>query len=521
MHTPEKLLIGLLIIFSLFGCGIHAKNKNIEALKNIEKGTKKETLINQLSNPLNNSNCKQVGIIDGGIIESCEYMLNFSDLWANNIFFHKDKYIGNGRINNFLNQYAEVINATQSNSNKSLILLNRVTSKQKGFLRLVNVYDNGSFIGELAHEGSVIWDHESNKEIILEITQSKKTAAKANFILQPNKVYNLSFDYSTGVLKMDGDETSVIKITSTPPGAIIFAGSSYNKLKNTGFKTPYIFYRSAQSSRWAPEYYSVKLNGYEDSQIIFKNNAFGNRKIDFDLSPIKISQTQPKPKEPKKPIEEYDIYTGTGWVTQSGYIITNYHVIENQVETFIRFNSLQTNKFKSNIILSDAHNDLAILKINDPSKPPVPGLPITLKLPKLGASVFTIGYPKSSIMGLNPKITNGIVSSLSGLHDDPRIIQTTVAIQSGNSGGPLLDMEGKVVGVTTSTLRIFSTNDGIDIPQNVNYAVKSAYVLALLSSLPEVDNYPMVALTKFNLEDIVPKVQDSIVQVIVKTKKND
>ena len=80
-------------------------------------------------------------------------------------------------------------------------------------------------------------------------------------------------------------------------------------------------------------------------------------------------------------------------------------------------------------------------------------------------------------------------------------------------------MKGQVVGVTTSRLRVQISERGINVPQSVNYAVKSAYVLALLSSLPENSNYPMVVLTSFKLEDIVPKVQNSIVQIIVKSKK--
>jgi len=120
--------------------------------------------------------------------------------------------------------------------------------------------------------------------------------------------------------------------------------------------------------------------------------------------------------------------------------------------------------------------------------------------------------------GKTPKVTNGIISSLSGIQDDPRIIQTTVAIQSGNSGGPLLNMNGEVVGVTTSSLKTFFTESGLDVPQNVNYAVKSAYVSALLTSLPSDNDYPMLVLTGSKLESIVPKLEDSIVQIISKSK---
>ena len=196
--------------------------------------------------------------------------------------------------------------------------------------------------------------------------------------------------------------------------------------------------------------------------------------------------------------------------------MTNYHVIEGQVQLKVRFNSIGSEEFPASVVTSDPHNDLAILKIDTPGKNKPKGIPIASKTPKTGAEVFTIGYPKSDVMGSNPKVTNGIISSLSGIQDDPRIIQTTAAIQSGNSGGPLLTMNGEVVGVTTSTLRAKVTSKGVDVPQGVNYAVKSAYVTALLSSVAQKPSYPMATATNAKLEDIIPKIQDSIVQIIVK-----
>jgi len=155
-------------------------------------------------------------------------------------------------------------------------------------------------------------------------------------------------------------------------------------------------------------------------------------------------------------------FTGTGWVTLGGYIVTNYHVIENHVEIKVRFNSVSDNEYLAKALVSDKSNDLAILKLEDsPAIDAIPGLPIPSTFPSPGEDVFTLGYPKSSIMGKNPKITDGIVSALSGIQDDPTVMQVTVPIQSGNSGGPLLTMRGDVVGVTTSTLRIQVTERGI------------------------------------------------------------
>jgi len=256
-------------------------------------------------------------------------------------------------------------------------------------------------------------------------------------------------------------------------------------------------------------FYKDKYVGYGDKRFFVNNFA-------KQFEKKKTEQVEP-PKA--QPIPELNTYTGTGWVTEGGYIVTNHHVIEGQKVVKVRFNSLGTEEYPATVALSDQHNDLAILKIESTSKNRSKGIPIASKLPKAGADVFTIGYPKSDIMGVTPKVTNGIISSLSGIQDDPRIIQTTVAIQGGNSGGPLLTMNGEVVGVTTSSLRTKVSEKGIDVPQGVNYAVKSAYVIALLSSLPQEPSYPMTMLTSNKLEDMLPKLQDSIVQIIVKSNK--
>ncbi len=106
---------------------------------------------------------------------------------------------------------------------------------------------------------------------------------------------------------------------------------------------------------------------------------------------------------------------------------------------------------------------------------------------KLGQLVFTIGFPNPDWQGIQPKLTRGEISSLAGMRDDPRQFQISVATQPGNSGGALVDEQGNVVGVV-----VMQANDAAvlrtsgALPQNVNYAIKSAYALALIEAVPEV-----------------------------------
>jgi S1-C subfamily serine protease len=87
-------------------------------------------------------------------------------------------------------------------------------------------------------------------------------------------------------------------------------------------------------------------------------------------------------------------------------------------------------------------------------------------------------------MGVSQKLTSGDVSSLSGLSDDPRLLQISAPVQSGNSGGPLLNMNGEVVGLISAKLSATQVlNKTGDLTQNVNYAVKARYVAGLLEDL--------------------------------------
>ena len=104
---------------------------------------------------------------------------------------------------------------------------------------------------------------------------------------------------------------------------------------------------------------------------------------------------------------------------------------------------------------------------------------------RMGDKVFTIGYPSIDIMGFKPKYTEGVISAVTGIKDDPTVFQTTVPIQPGNSGGPLFNEKGEVVGLTTASLSLLAIESMGAVPQNVNYAVKSSFVKNVISTIPE------------------------------------
>lgn len=168
-------------------------------------------------------------------------------------------------------------------------------------------------------------------------------------------------------------------------------------------------------------------------------------------------------------------FTGTGWITH-GLVATNYHVIEGKHRIRVRFaDGRESTAFVGE---TDEINDVALLRVGGQLPP---GLPLAAVEAPIGAEVFTLGYPHTEIMGSNAKLTTGIVNSTTGMQDDPRTYQISVPVQSGNSGGPLLNRNGEVVGLVTAKLSAAQVYNWTgDLPQNVNYAVKVSFLQALL-----------------------------------------
>jgi len=168
--------------------------------------------------------------------------------------------------------------------------------------------------------------------------------------------------------------------------------------------------------------------------------------------------------------------TGSGFlVTQDGYLLTNHHVVEKGNRFLIKTDE---GGFKAELIKSSRENDLALLKVTGLFAP----MRITdSSKARLGQEVFTVGFPNISIQGLSPKLTQGSISSTSGMEDDPRFFQISVPVQPGNSGGALCDKHGNVVGIISSVL--VSASSMVNY-QNVNYAIKSSVAVDFLFKSP-------------------------------------
>lgn len=167
--------------------------------------------------------------------------------------------------------------------------------------------------------------------------------------------------------------------------------------------------------------------------------------------------------------------SGTGWFMDRGVVVTSLHVV-NDAES-ITLVTADGREVPATLLYSDREHDLAMLSTEVVD---IPGLPVQENDAGIGTPVFTIGFPHSSVMGIRPKLSDGVISSTAGLRDDPTSYQISVPVQSGNSGGPLLDMSGSVVGVVSAKLSSGRMQAATgDATENVNYAVKSVHVLGL------------------------------------------
>jgi S1-C subfamily serine protease len=164
--------------------------------------------------------------------------------------------------------------------------------------------------------------------------------------------------------------------------------------------------------------------------------------------------------------------SGTAFfVGSDGLLLTNFHVIEDKSKIQVLLDD--GDLVDAVVVNSDPENDIALLKV------PAIREPLALlreNALQRGDEVLVLGYPLVPLQGIEQKATFGRVNALSGLQGDERYAQMDAAIQPGNSGGPMLNRRGEVVGVVSAMLNQIATMQiaGV-VPQNVNYALKADF----------------------------------------------
>lgn len=177
-------------------------------------------------------------------------------------------------------------------------------------------------------------------------------------------------------------------------------------------------------------------------------------------------------------------WSGTGFALNNGYIATNYHVVENAKS--IKVQGIKGNfniEYNAIVISTDKFNDLAIIKINDSRFNGFGAIPYRVKTStsEVGEDVFVLGYPLTTTMGDEIKLTTGVISSKTGFQGDVSLYQISAPIQPGNSGGPLFDGNGNLIGIVNAKHRG---------AENVSYAIKASYLNNLVESASSISLLP-------------------------------
>ena len=259
-----------------------------------------------------------------------------------------------------------------------------------------------------------------------------------------------------------------------------------------------------------------------DEQKKFLYGIYDKKNCSEELYKLaKVTNSLP-PQSSNQNFKEQDFSTltkGTGFLfSSSNFVITNYHLVKNSKSITIKL--LHGQDIKAEVVANDKNNDIAFLKLHN-----IPDMNIgkialgdSSKV-RIGDKVFTVGYPLSNILGDKPKYSEGVINAISGAGNDPKSFQISIPIQPGNSGGPLFNENGEVIGIVTSSLDAKATSQLVgNIPQNVNFAIKSAFITNLLPTLPETlisptGLVPVPVYSESNRSNFVNQIQSNIVLI--------
>jgi TPR repeat protein len=201
--------------------------------------------------------------------------------------------------------------------------------------------------------------------------------------------------------------------------------------------------------------------------------------------------------------------TGTGFVINTdAHIVTNHHVISDCKRIEIINSTINS---RATVLFLDEINDLAVIKSNTPVSSYAflrGGRGV-----RVGENIITVGYPLGTILGESVKVTTGNISAVTGFDNDTTIMQITAPIQLGNSGGPVLDMSGNVVGIVSSKINELGVKKATGLLlQNINFAIKSQ-TLQIFLDAHQIDYKMKNADTKLETADIAEAAQEYTVRV--------
>jgi S1-C subfamily serine protease len=195
----------------------------------------------------------------------------------------------------------------------------------------------------------------------------------------------------------------------------------------------------------------------------------------LDLS---AAASETAPEEGAREDETKRLSSGTGFfVSPQGHILTNAHVAGDCGDILVTLDNQASEP--AALVAVDTINDLALLKVAS-----LPRNQVAFRSgARVGEAVAAFGFPLTGTLASSGNFTTGNITALSGMADDSRFLQISVPVQPGNSGGPLVDTSGHLIGVITAKLNALAAAEQTgDIPQNVNFALKADLAMNFLES---------------------------------------
>ncbi|MBW7996804.1 MAG: trypsin-like serine protease [Candidatus Glassbacteria bacterium] len=211
------------------------------------------------------------------------------------------------------------------------------------------------------------------------------------------------------------------------------------------------------------------------------------------------------------------ISMGSGFIVDGGrYVITNRHVIENTGKIAVRSGTGEVRTVRVARVSSD--DDLAVLELSQ-AFPDNYAIPFTrMADANTGRTAVVMGFPMASMLGgQRPSLTEGIVSKASGMRDDPNTFLITSKMNRGNSGGPVFDRQGNLIGVAVAKLDATKVYEKLGhLPEDVNIAIKASRVLYFLKRPTSMGNQSSG--TEVSLEELYQAMMAKVVLVAAEAK---
>ena len=232
------------------------------------------------------------------------------------------------------------------------------------------------------------------------------------------------------------------------------------EFKDISQKSKYDFYPDQTQYVWS--YYRIKL--FKDEFKLISQSIWQCEKIQSIAE--KPKKLEPKKKKPKITPDDNKIVaasSGTGfYVSNTGHIISNHHVVEGCNTVKLTFKGKEVS---ANVLAVDKMNDLAILKAD---LTPIKVYSVATEDASLLEDIIIAGYPLGKKVSAAIKTSKGSITALAGYGDNYSEFQTDAALNQGNSGGPIMDQKGNVVGVAVAN---YGKNAGVE---SFNFGIKSS-----------------------------------------------